>query len=262
MPIRRVSALLLLHALVAAPAGAWPASLQTALLRDACRLVPKTLARLISDREREVVAEAQRLPLDLGRVLGQDALSGRLQPETLAVLDRHMDEAVDVLRQGRISEGVVRLGATFRIPADLADAGLASGADGYPPGLTREYYAFVEANMRRLPVTLGDPDALKLERAQLAPYWQRLLDQGREQSPLLRRELFQRGRVVDHRGLDWRSPVFAVAQVSYSRAVTGIAATWLVMWRQARGDQTRQPEPRIVVPQDAPPPPPSSPPED
>jgi hypothetical protein len=231
-------------------AQAWPASLQTALLRDACRLVPKSLARLISDREREVVEEAQRLPVDLGRLVATDALAGRLQPETLAALDGHLSDAVNVLRQGRVSEGVVRLGATMRIPADLADPGLASGTEGYPPGLVREYYAFVEANLSRLPVTLDDPGALKLQRDEVGPYWQRLLDRSREQSPLLRREMLRNGRVLDHRGLDWRSPVFAVAQIAYSRAVTGIAATWLALWRQARGDLTRQPSPKVVEPRE------------
>jgi hypothetical protein len=247
--------------LVAQGAQAWPASLQTALVRDACRLVPKTLARLISDREREVVEEAQRLPVELGRLVAADALGGHLQPETLAALDGHLSEAVSVLRQGRVSEGVVRLGATMRIPADLADPGLASGSEGYPPGLVREYYAFIEANMDRLPVTLDEPGALKLQRSEVGPYWQVLLDRSREQSLLLRREMFQNGRVLDHRGLDWRSPVFAVAQVAYSRAVTGIAATWLALWRQAHGDLTRQPSPRLVEPRDAPPLT-SSPPED
>lgn len=238
---------------LATDAAAWPASLQTALLRDACRMVPRTLARLISEREREVVEEAQRMPVDVGRLVATDALAGTLQPGTLAVLDAHMADAVAVLRQGRISEGVVRLGATMRVPADLADPGLASGREGFPPGLTREYYAFIEANLSKLPVTLDEPEALKLARGDLGPYWQVLLDRSRDQSLLLRREMFQNGRVLDHRGLDWRSPVFAVAQVAYSRAVTGIAATWLVLWRQARGDQTRQPAPRIVEPRDAPP---------
>ncbi len=240
--------------LLPAPAAlGWPASLQTALLRDACRLVPKSLSRLISDREREVVAEAQRFPVDLGRLVASDTLGGRLQPETLAALDGHLGEAVATLRQGRVSEGIVRLGATMRVPADLADAGLASGPEGYPPGLAREYYAFIEAHLPRLPVTLGEPDALKLERAQVGRLWQRLLDQSRDQSQHLRSELFRSGRVVDHRALDWRSPVFAVAQVSYSQAVTGIAATWLALWREARGDLTRQPVPRSVEPRDAPP---------
>lgn len=236
-----------------ATAQAWPASLQTALVRDACRLVPRSLAKLISDREREVVAEAQRFPVDLGRLVAADTLGGRLQPETLAALDAHLGDAVASLRQGRVSEGIVRLGATMRVPGDLADPGLASGPEGYPPGLTREYYAFIEANLRRLPVTLAEPQALELGRAQVGSLWQRLLDQSREQSPLLRKELFQSGRVVDHRSLDWRSPVFAVAQISYSRAVSGIAGTWLALWREARGDLTRQPQQRLVEPRDAPP---------
>ena len=258
---RRALALGLVPLLVVGDAMAWPASLQTALLRDACRLVPKSLAKLISDREVEVVAEAQRFPVELGRLVATDALGGRLQPETLAALDRHMLGAVDRLRHGRVSEGIVELGAAMRVPADLADVGLASGSEGYPPGLTREYYAFIDDNMKRLPVTLTEPDALKLDRAQVGGLWQRLLDQSRENAPVLRTELFQRGRIVDHRALDWRSPVFAVAQVSYSRAVTGIAATWLALWREARGDLTRQPKPRIVEPKDAPPLTPS-PPED
>jgi hypothetical protein len=257
--LRAIASVLLLA--TAVDVRAWPASLQTALLRDACRLVPKTLARLISDREREVVEEAQRLPVDLGRLVATDSLGGRLQPETLSALDGHLSEAVAVLREGRVRDGVVRLGATMRIPADLADPGLASGSEGYPPGLVREYYAFVEANLGKLPVTLDEPRALKLERGEVGSYWQLLLDRSREQSPLLRREMFRGGRVVDHRGLDWRSPVFAVAQIAYSRAVTGIAATWLALWREARGDTTRQPSPRLVEPRDAPPLT-SSPPED
>lgn len=259
-PARRAAAVAV-ALLVALDASAWPASLQLALVRDACRLVPKSLARLISDREREVVEEAQRFPVDLARLVAGDALQGRLQPETLAVLDGHLAEAVAVLREGHVREGVVRLGATMRIPADLADPGLASGSEGYPPGLTREYYAFIEANLVRLPVTLDEPGALKLERGEVGPYWQLLLDRSREQSLLLRSDMFRNGRVLDHRGLDWRSPVFAVAQIAYSRAVTGIAATWLALWRQARGDLTRQPAPRLVLPRDAPPLT-SSPPED
>ena len=59
--------------------------------------------------------------------------------------------------------------------------------------------------------------------------------------------------MVDHRTLDYRSPVFGVASLSYSRAVTAIAATWLAVWREARGDLTRIPSPATVTPSDAPP---------
>ena len=249
----RLAAVSLAAALPAAPAGAWPADPQIALLRDACRLVPKTLARLIYEREKEVVEEAQRFPVRLGHVLAVDVSGGQLRPETLAALDAHAEEAVELLRQRRISEGIVRLGAMLRVPADLSDPALASGPEGYPPGLTREYYAFVETNLPRLPVTLDDAAALKLERGRLTSYWQGLLERSREASGILRMEMFQHGRVVDHRAIDFRSPIFAVAQIAYSRAVTAIAATWIALWSEARGDLTRQPKPRVVAPEEAPP---------
>lgn len=249
----RLCALGLAAALPAGSVRAWPAELQIALLRDACRLVPKTLSRLIYEREKEVVEEAQRFPVQLGHVLAVDVSEGQLQPETLAALDAHAGEAIALLRQRRISEGVVRLGAMLRVPADLSDPALTSGPEGYPPGLTSEYYAFVEANLPKLPVTLDDAEALKLPRGRLPSYWQGLLERSREQSGILRVEMFQRGRVVDHRALDFRSPVFAVAQIAYSRAVTAIAATWIALWSEARGDLTRQPQPRVVTPEQAPP---------
>jgi hypothetical protein len=76
-------------------------------------------------------------------------------------------------------------------------------------------------------------------------------------SPVIRTELFKNGRLVSHRAIDYRSPVLGVAWLSYSRAVTAIAATWLAVWREARGDVTRQPKPQIVAPVDAPPVPPT-----
>ena len=232
---------------------AWPATLTQSLIRDARRLVPRSLGQLLLEREDQVIAEAQRFPPELYQAVATDLSSGTLQPETLAALDAHAREAVDLIRQRRVSEGVVRLGALLRIPADLSDPVLAVGPDGYAPGVVREYYAFVEGNLDKIPVVLDDPAALKLERPRLGRYWQGLVERSRQQSGLIGTELFQRGRVVSHTALDWHSPVFSVASLSYSRAVTAIAATWLVLWRDVRGDVTRQPEPVVVTPRDAPP---------
>ena len=254
---RRLAALLALL-LPALDAQAWPVSLQQALLRDARRLVPRSLAKLIGDREQEVLEEARRFPVALGQSLAADLSSGRLSPGTLAALEAHTERAVDLLRHQQVTEGVILLGATLRIPADLSDPVLSAGPEGYPSGVTREYYAFIEANLYRLPVTLNDAPALKLEHGDLPEYWSKLVGVSREQAPIIRTELFQRGRVMDHRYVDYRSPVFAVAQLSYSRAVTAIAATWLALWRQARGDLTRQPAPKVVEPRDAPPVPPDT----
>jgi hypothetical protein len=232
---------------------AWPATITQSLIRDARRLVPRSLGLLLLEREDQVVAEAQRFPPELYQAVATDLSTGTLQPETLAALDAHAREAVDLLRQRRINEGIVRLGALLRIPADLSDPVLSAGPEGYAPGVVREYYAFVEGNLDKIPVVLDDPEALKMESRRLAVYWQGLVVRSRAQSGLIGSELFQRGRVVSHTSLDWHSPVFSVASLSYSRAVTAIAATWIALWRDVRGDVTRQPQPVILAPKDAPP---------
>ena len=237
--------------LAAAPprVTAWPAETMTALSRDARKLLPRSLNRLLGERESQVLGELQRFSPELSRALGQDLFSGRLRPETVAALQEEADRVIELFKGGQVSQGLVRLGALLRIPADLSDPVLAVGPEGWPPGLTREYYALFAANLGRMPVVLDDPSALKLSRKDLPGLWQSLVDRGRDQAPVLRTELFRDGRVVDHRRLDYRSPAWAVSSLAYSRAVTAGAATWLAVWREARGDTTRTPRAREVKPE-------------
>jgi hypothetical protein len=248
--MKGTAALTLLLVSMASVAGAWPSEAVLAMIRDARRLVPQSLSRLIADRESLILADAQRFPEPLARAVAQDVLSGGFQPETLAALEAHAAGAVDLLRHQQVSEGVIRLGSTLRIPADLTDPALSGGAEGYPAGVVREYYAFLGANLDKIPVVLDDPQALKLASRDLPAYWEGLLHRSQGQAGIIRSELFQKGRLVDHRVLDYRSPLFSVASLSYSRAVTAIAATWLALWRQARGDVTRMRPPREIEPRD------------
>jgi hypothetical protein len=170
----------------------------------------------------------------------------------VAALQAETGRAVALLEEGQVSQGLVRMGGLLRIPADLSDPVLAVGPEGWPPGLTREYYALFAANLGRMPVVLDDPKALQLGREELPALWQSVLDRSRAQAPVLRTELFRDGRVVDHRRLDYRSPAWAVSSLAYSRAVTAGAATWLAVWREARGDTTKTPrEVKPVAPKEA-----------
>jgi hypothetical protein len=262
-PLRTLLAALVAASLAPA-AQAWPVALMQSLGRDARRLVPRTLARLMAEREREILEESQRFPPELVQALAADLGAGVLQPATVAALEGRAAEAVELLRQQRASEGVIKLGALLRIPADLSDPVLSAGADGYPAGVVREYYAFVAGSLDKIPVVLDNASALRLSSSGLPAYWQSILGRSRSQSGVIRTELFQNGRVVDHRTIDYRSPVFGVGSLSYSRAVTAIAATWLALWREAQGDLTRMPVPTEVRPREAPaasvspPPPPRS----
>jgi hypothetical protein len=265
----RIAAAVALATLIAPEAGAWPSVLMESLNRDARRLVPRTLARLMAEREKEIFEEARAFPPELAQALAVDLSTGSLRPDTIAALDARAFEASALLREQRLSEGIVKLGALMRIAADLSDPVLSAGPEGYPLGVTREYYTFVSGSLDKIPVVIDDEPALRMPRRGLGPYWQTVLGRSRIDSPVIRTELFRNGRVVSHRTIDYRSPVFGVASLSYSRAVTAIAATWLAVWRDVRGDVTRTPRPAKVEPVDAPPvpatplgPPPPTPPPD
>ena len=231
-------------------AGAWPAETMTALSRDARRLLPRSLAKLLGEREAQIRQELRRFPPDIARAMAVDIPAGRLQPQTLAALDYETSRVVELLQEGRVSEGLVRLGGLLRVPADLADPILVGVPGGWPAGVPREYYALLDANLDKMPVVLDEATPLQVTRAELPALWQSLLERGRPQAPVIRAELFRNGRLVDHRRLDYRSPAWAVASISYSRAVTAIAATWLAVWRDARGDTTSMGRTREVAPQD------------
>lgn len=246
----RASVVSLACVVCAADARAWPAPLVESLAQDARRLVPKTLARLIREREREILEEAARSPWN--SLAAADVAAGRLQPETVAMVDSRITEVVTLMRERRTSEGIIRLGAMLRLAVDLTDPVLSIDAEGYPAGVPAEYYLFVQANLDKIPIVVDDEKSLKLGRRDLPAYWQRLLDRSRMDSPVIRTEMFRGGRITPYRTIDYRSPVFGVASLAYSRAVTAVAATWLVAWREVRGDLTRMPRPRSLEPQESP----------
>lgn len=239
-------------------AGAWPADIVESLARDARRLVPRSLAALMADREAEIFAATRAVPPELTQAMALDLSTGQLRPATVTMMDARALAVAELVKQRRVSEAVIELGALMRIPADLSDPVLAAGAEGFPPGVTREYYAFLGTSLDKIPVVLEDPAALKLRRRDLPLYWQGLLGRSRVHSPVIRTGLFHDGRLVDHRTIDFRSPVFGVASLAYSRAVTSIAATWLAVWRDVRGDVTRMKPVNEVRPSDAPPLPPQA----
>jgi len=192
-------------------AAAWPAETMTALGRDARRLLPRSLSRLLGERETKILLELRKFPPAVGQALARDIPAGELRPETLAALEYEADRAVEMLREGQVSQGLVRMGALLRIPADLSDPILSGVPEGWPPGVTREYYALLAAHFDQMPVVLDEPKTLEVGRAGLPRLWQSLLARSRPQATVIHRELFRDGRLVDHRRLDYRSPAWAVA---------------------------------------------------
>ena len=50
-------------------AAAWPAETMTALSRDARKLLPRSLSRLLGERETQVLDELRRFPPDVSQAL-------------------------------------------------------------------------------------------------------------------------------------------------------------------------------------------------
>ena len=149
-----LAALLALAA--AAGRGAWPAVVVESLARDARRLVPRSLAQLMADNEKEIFEASRAMPPELGQALGLGLQRGRCVRRPSPRWRRTRRRRSICSASGASTEGVVRLGALLRVPADLSDPVLTGGPEGYPAGVTREYYAFVEQSLDKIPVVLDD----------------------------------------------------------------------------------------------------------
>jgi hypothetical protein len=241
-----VSSLVVLSGLAGgSSAFAWSPALEQSLYRDAQKLLPRSLAILMQDRERAVLEAAQRPPLGLAGFRDELA-AGALKPETLSAFEAELKGATDMMQHKQLGAGLVRMGALLRVAADVCDPTLTQQGT-LPPAVTSEYYAFLETNLDKIPVVIDDPNALQLTRPELPTYWQALLARSRGDVPVILGEMISQGRVVRHQAIDFRSPVFGVGSLAYSRAVTGIAATWLATWRGVRGDMGRIRQPRVVT---------------
>ena len=79
-----------------------------------------------------------------------------------------------------MTEGLVRLGGLLRIPADLSDPVLSVGPEGWPPGLTREYYALFDGQPRpRCRWCSTTARRSSSTRKELPALWQSLVERSR-----------------------------------------------------------------------------------
>lgn len=250
MNLRRLIGFFLLVGLsgaTARPACAWSPTLEHALFLDAQRMLPRSLALLMRDRERAVFDAAQRPPQGLA-AFRTELASGSLGVPTVGFFDAELRGAADMMTRKQLGAGLVRMGAVFRLVADVSDPVLASPSGELPPEVVAQYYAFLESNLAKIPVVLADENSLHLRRDELPAYWQSLLERSRDDGPVIRTEMYVDGRVTRHEALDYRSPVFGVGSLAYSRAVTAIASTWLATWRSVHGDMGRIRPPYLLGP--------------
>lgn len=237
-------------ALVPLRAEAWPADLSERIARDALRLLPRSLSEAFLASEANIFADARVSRLPALPLLYEDIHRGRLGPASQTALAREFAERAEALQGREFRAALVALGATYRLSVDLADpaVGAALGDDIKARAIRREFYAFVTANLDKIPVVVAAPEAMRLELARLPAFLEKVVAETPAQSARLREEGQEGGRVLSAREIDFRSPVFAVASTAYSRSVSAVAATWIAIWRRAGGDMQRIRPPRLLKP--------------
>jgi hypothetical protein len=240
-----------LAVLLCAPeAKAWPAHLSQRIAKDALKLVPRSLAEMLLANEVEIFADARTSDLPALPLVYVDLAEGKLSGPTRTALGLEFDERAKALQGSDFRASLIALGATYRLAADLADPaiGLGLGADSKAAAIRKEFYSFVTENRERIPLVVSQPDSLRLKLEALPGFLADATARTPDQSALLRAEGQENGRVLLSREIDFRSPVFAVASLAYSRSVSAVAATWIAIWRRAGGDMMRQQAPQTVAP--------------
>jgi len=233
-----------------APAGAWPGDLSRSIVRDALKLVPQSLAEAFRDNEAEIFADASTSGMPALPLIYRDMPTGRLAEPTRKALEQELKERVRALQGQDFRAAVIALGACYRLAVDLADPGVGAGlgSDRSAAAIRREFYLFVSANRDKIPLVVVEPPSMRMGLEAVPGFLAGVVEKTPPQAALLRREGQEGGRVLPYRGIDFRSPVFAVASTAYSRSVSAVAAVWIAVWRRAGGDMTRQKPPQVVKP--------------
>ena len=245
--IRRRLSILAASALLAAASAtsaasaagsSWTPSIREKMLTDAVRTAPPALARIILMHPDALRKGMEEPALSEGtaphRQEGDDRSPGAAA--SLAAAAERAIRAIDGHRP--MAEVVHALGVVAHIAADLNDP-LLTSRGGSSAEFGPSFASFAERNMNRFPVVFygyaaaGEDAIAPIEEAALS-------------SAAMARGYFahiERAYAADRPGasFDIRSIPFAVASICYSRAVTGIARTWLHVWRSARGDLTGTP---------------------
>ena len=109
------------------------------------------------------------------------------------------------------------------------------------------FSSFVENRTPRFHVAFGGYGSPALDRSDVRGMVRASAEVGRRNAPLLSEMfLLPDGSVAKTAGFDDRHPVFGIATLGYSHAITDTAKLWLYVWIKAGGDTSGLPFPQAL----------------
>lgn len=216
----------------AIPARAWEPATRRAIALDALKLMPPTL-RTVLERNREPLLRGMLEPMASEDDPSHRPASGggTLEAE-IGEAAAGVTAAVDA--QAPFSEVAKRFGLLAHRVSDAAFPPNASGRSG--AGHYGHFRSFAESRRPKFPLVFYGHDDAALERADFDAFAARVVSEARREDGNLARAYAAAGNPPAPSAFDDRSIPFAVASLSYSRAVTYVARAWIAAWREANGD--------------------------
>jgi len=221
-----------LLAIVSPRVEAWAPQTRIRLADEAVRLMPNSL-RLALERHRESLLRGALEPLS--EEDGPEHLppwgGGTLDAE-IAVQAEALVASIDQALP--FAEVAMRFGALAHF---VADAGFPPGAAG-KTGMDHyaDFAEFCESRRGRFPLVFYGHVEKEFDPGDFRSFAGRVLSRARDEDRNLARAYRESRLAPDPSAFDDRSVPFAVASLSYSRAVTDVVRAWLSAWGRAHGD--------------------------
>ena len=190
--------------------SAWTAPTRVRMTDDAVLFLPPALRSVIAQRH-------------------DPLLRGMLEPMT-----REDDPAHRPRRSGGTLESSID--SAFRDLVKAVDSHQPFGEIARRFGILAHFAAFCESRRPKFPLVFYGHDSPALARGDVTGFAAAIVERARAQDSDLARAYAQAPSWDDPASFDDRSIPFAIASLSYSRAVTDVAQAWVAAWRACHGD--------------------------
>ncbi len=227
---------------------AWTPQMQAVIAREGARLAPRDLARQIRRREVPYLAGVQA-------PFGENRPEQHYEnPDGSGKLDEAIhaeaQAAITAIQKHRPFDEIVgRLGRLAHFVADANNPLATDAADRAEGRYFLDFLDYAESAEPRLPLVFyGIPKAFgdlnggrgRNERPDFPRFVGDMLSKGRELYPSLGQEYRRIGFGAGRAKFDDRSTAFAVASLSFSRAVGNVGMAFRAVWLAAGGIDARK----------------------
>jgi hypothetical protein len=216
---------LFLLILLPIPAAAWTPAADARIAKKGADLAPPDLRMLIERFDADYRRGLERARTEENGTHREQRLRERLERETVSIAAAiRKGDAMPVIveRLGVLAHLVADANNPFHVRAD--DTRLAASQD--------DYERYFERRMPKFPTVFYGLD----RNFRLPAYLDKTFARSRKFYPLVGEEYFRTGKRRTSAEFDDRSTAFAIASISYSRAVTDLVNLYYFIWKEAGGD--------------------------